>query len=630
MPQKTDLYTVMSSYARKAGSPSIGMEAFILFLDKYSKRVCEEKPEWNRWADETGVKVWKETNHLVEEGKLVLEQSANEGAKVYLSCYYADMVSEAYKNADEDADLPFPTEESLKVIIPKEQIKPTHILDELRLIFEKPQQELLPIIKLIFPSNGGSALVLGPMIPAVLMEFALLKIRTYLIRHGNREYVQRKLTPQLPGKEPQLREILDQLAIRPNDCLNDLKRHREVSFYFWGHFCSLIRTELATKNDPLPGDIAALQASFIMDVFNNHMKNRASKAKEQEQALKNFETEMDKAPYYFSRESIMRFKDSKGLPLLDVCGQEALDAYIKKRTTESASPNVLPDYVYFRMGDGVSWLVKKTRVLTLCAKLLGETRTLVINAIHHRWKIMLKEFRKEKAMDDDNEFDDLIAGYIKEHAPLLQAILYDEKLPLIYEEMVSSKKDAAASSRLFEKNKLMPLRLLLNMKRKQILTDVRFLLPFWNTLFFNLIAAFKNFGKKKKKGKSGTEEKTEKQGNESLNTLQNKAQEAKAKLVPEGHSLESYLKEVSMRWVELLNKQAYDDLIEDVNRLIRDRLRHLLRLKGRSVTSKDMLDTLAYTIMDSSPGLRKIRDQSSLLLYIKLYMIKILTSKFDL
>jgi len=630
MPQKTDLYTVMSSYARKAGSPAIDMEAFILFLDKYSKRACEEKPEWNKWASETGTKVWMETNHLVEEGKLVLKQSANDGAKVYLSCYYADLVGEAYKNADEDADLPFPTEESLKVVIPKEQIKPTHTLDELRLLFEKPQQELLPIIKLLFPSNGGSALVLGPMIPATLMEFALLKMRTYLVRHGNREYVQRKLTPQLAGKEPQLREILDQLAIRPNDCLNDLRRYREVSFYFWGHFCNLIRTELANKTDPLPEDIGALQASHIMDVFNNYMKSRASKAKEQEQALRNFEVEMDKPPYYFSRESIMRFKDNKGVPLLDMCGQEALDAYIKKRATESASPNVLPDYVYFRMSDGTSWLVKKTRVLTLCGRLLAETRALVLSAIHNRWKIMLKEFRKERAMDDDKEFEDLITGYIKEHTPLLQAVLYDEKLFLIYEEMMASKKDPAASSRLFEKNQLLPLRVLLNMKRKQILNDVKFLLPFWNILFFNLIAAFKKGGKKKKKGKTGTEEKTEKQGNDALNNLQVKAQEAKAKLIPQGHTLESYLKDVSMRWVELLNKQAYDDLIEDVNGLIRDRLRHLLRLKGRSVTSKDMLDTLAYTILDSSPGLRKIRDQSSLLLYIKLYMIKLLTSKFDL
>jgi len=630
MPQKTDLYTIMSSYARKAGSPTIEMEAFIQFLDKYSKRVCEEKPEWNRWAAETGTKVWMETNHLVEEGKLVLRQSVNDGAKVDLSCYYADMVGEAYKNADEDADLPFPTEESLKIIIPKEQVKPTHVLDEMRLLFEKPQQELLPIIKLLFPSDGGSALVLGPMISSTLMEFSILKMRTYLLRHGNREYVQRKLTPQLPGKEPQLREILDQLAIRPNDCLNDLKRHREVSFYFWGHFCNLVRTELANKNDPLPGDVAALQASYIMDVFNNHMKNRATKAKEQEQALKNFETEMDKAPYYFSRESIMRFKDSKGVPLLDVCGQEALDAYIRKRTTESASPNVLPDYVYFRMGDGVSWLVKKTRVLTLCARLLAETRALVISAIHNRWKIMLKEFRKERAMDDDDEFEELIGGYVKEHTPLLRAVLYDEKLPLIYEEMMSSKKDAGPSSRLFDKNKLLPLRVLLNLKRKQILTDVRFLLPFWNTLFFNLIAAFKNFGKKKKKRRSGTEEIKEKQGNDPLNNLQVKAQEAKAKLIPEGHTLDSYLKDVSLRWVELLNKQAYEDLIEDVNRLIRDRLRHLLRLKGRNIASKDALDTMAYTILDSSQGLRKIRDQSSLLLYIKLYMIKILTSKVEL
>jgi len=636
MPQKTDLYTILYSYARKAGSPSVDMEAFIGFLEKYAKQLCEKKPEWTMWSHETGKKVWMDANHLVEEGKITIE-SDRAGARVFLCNYYAEIVREGYKNADEDADLPFPTEESLKVIIPKDQIKPLYIPSDLRLFFEEPQEELLPIIKMFFPGSSGSALALAPMIPFTLMEFALLKVRNYLLHHGNREYVHRKLFPQLVGKETQLREILDQIAIRPGDCLNDLKHHREVSFFFWGHFCTLVRTDLSQKTELMPEDIAALQAVYIIDAFSNYMKTRAAKAKEAELVLRNFELEMDKAPYFFTRDSILRFKDNKGVPLLSICSQEDLEAYIRKRSTEPTTPHELPDYVYFRTGDGVSWLIKKTRVLTVCARLFAETRPQVISAIYNRWKIMLREFRKESAMDDDKEFEDLVVEYIKEHAPLLQAILDDEKLLLIDEEMQSSKKNALpsknapASSRLFEKNKLLPLRVLLNIKRKQILSDVKLLIPFWYTLFFEIIAFFK---KKKKAKRARSEEKKEKKAKENDpladRELQNKVREAQSKLIPQGQSLDSYLKDVSLRWVELLNQQAYDDLIQDVNRLIRDKLRGLLRIKRHSLTGGDMLDTMAYTIIDSSAGLRRVRDQNSLMLYIKLYIIKLLTAKMSL
>jgi len=538
-----------------------------------------------------------------------------------------DLVQEAYKNADETADQPFPDEELLRVIIPQEQLRPLRVPEELIPLFDEPKQETLPIIKLLFPGGSGSALVLAPMIPFTLMEFALLKVRNYLLRHGNREYVRHRLNPQLAGREAQLQEILDQIAIRPSDCLKDLNRHREVSFYFWSHFCTLIRSDLTQKKELLAEELAALQAVHIIDAFNIFMKTKAARAKEAELAFRNFELEMDKVPYYFSRESIMRFKDNKGVPLLNMCSQETLDEYIKKRSTETSKPNELPDFVYFRSSDGISWLVKKTRVLTVCARLLAETRPLVINAIFNRWKIMLKEFRKESAMDDDKSFETLIAGYIKDHAPMLQAVLYDAKLRLIYEEMQSSQNDAPQSFQLFVRNELQPFRVLLNIKRKQILSDVKLLIPFWYRLLNDFLAFFKNRRKKKKSGRKETENKKENTGGDPLGELQTKALEVQSRIVPRGQTLDSYLKTVSFRWVELINKQAYNDLIEDVHTLIRDCLRSILRSKKTSLVSPDALDTIAYNILDSSTGLRKIRDQSSLLLYIKLYIIKLLTAK---
>jgi len=622
MPQNTDLYNVMYSYAKKAGSPLIEMEAFIGFLEKYAKRICEEKPEWAKWANETGTRVWMEVNHLAEDGKLIVEQN-QAGTKIRFCNYYAELINEAYKNPDEDR--PFPNEESLKLIIPEDQIKPLYMQDNFSFFLEEPQKTVLPIIKLIFPHGAGSAFVLAPMIPLTLLEMAILKIRNYLLSHNNREYIQRKLTPQLTGKDDRLSEIMDQILIRHKDCINDLMKYREASFHFWGHFCNLVRSDLKQKNELLQEEIAALQAVYIVEGCNVYYKSLAVKAKEQELALKNFDLEMDKPPYYYSREAILRFKDNKGMLLLDICGQEVLEAHIKKLSTETASSDELPALIYFHTANGTAWLIKKTKVLPACARLLEETRPLVTKAVFDRWKLMLKEYRKESAMDNDKDFENLIAGYIKEHAPVLYALLQDRKLFLIYEEMRSSQESLSKSSQLFNRNELLPLPVLLNIKRKQLFTEVKLLMPFWHFFLHRFFALFRRKKKKNKRKETETENKIT--TGDSYKELQQKAEALQSVMVPRGQTLDSYLNLVCSRWNELLNKQAASNLVEDVNTLIRDRFRALLRLQKFSMVSHDALDTLAFTILDSYPSLGKIRDQTSLLLYIKLYLIKLLTAR---
>jgi len=624
MPQNTDLYTVMYSYAKKAGSPLIDMEAFIGFLEKYAKRSCEEKPEWTKWASETGTKVWMEVNHLAEDGKLIIEQD-NAGTKIRFCNYYAELVKEAYKNPDEDANRPFPNEESFQFNIPDDQIRPLHIQEDFSFFLEEPQKKLLPIIKLIFPYRAGNAFILAPMIPLTLLEISILKIRNYLLRHGNKEYIQHKLASQLTGKDDRLQEIMDQIVIRPGDCILDLRKYREASFHFWGHFCNLIRSDLKQKNELLQEEIAALQAAYIIEDCNTYYKTLAVKAKEQELALKNFDLEMDKPPYYFSREGLRRFKDNKGMLLLDICGQDALDAHIKKLSTETTSSDELPALIYFRTADGTAWLIKKTKVLPACARLLEETRPLVTKAIFDRWKLMLKEYRKESAMDNDKDFENLVAGYIKEHAPVLQALLQDSKLFLIYEEVRSSQKGLPKSSQLFNRNELLPLPVLLNIKRKQLYSDVKILMPFWHFFLHSFFAFFRR--KKKKVRQNETETGNKITTSDSYKELQQRAEAMQTVIVPRGQTLDSYIDTVCSRWNELLNKQAAANLVEDINALIRDRFRALLRLQKFSTVSQDALDTLAFTILDSYPSLRKIRDQTSLLLYIKLYLIKLLTAR---
>ena len=629
MPQRTDLYTVLNTYARKVvHSPQINMKLFIDFLEKHAKRIYAERPEWTKWTEETGSRVWIDMSRLEEGGRVVVNNDIT-GSWVYLSHYYVELVKEAYRNPDKDSAMPFPDEPSLNLQIPHEQIKPLDVFIDLPRFLEEGQKELLPIIKIIFPNDLGTALVPAPMIPIALMEFSILKIRDYLHRHGNKEYIQHKLSPQLAGKEDYLREILDKITIRPTESINDLKTGREISFSFWAHFCSMVKNDLNQKKELLTEEIGSIQATYIIEVCSSFFKKRAVRDKEIELAFKNFELEIEKPPYYFSREDIAKFKDTKGIPLLGYYTQDGLDAYIKKRTSEQAAPNELPDLMYFYTDDRKSWLVKKTKVLPLCAKLLTETRSVIVKTITRRWQKMLKDFIHENAMENDHEFEKLISSYVDEYAPMLKTLLKDKRLFLIHEEVQSSEKGIPESSRFFYQNELLPLSVLLMLKRRQILSDIKLLMPIWHgiPIINRIIAFFANLGRKKKKKKEEGESGYKKTADDRLNELQNSAIEAAAILIPQGKSLDSTLNELASRWGLLLNKQAKQNLVEDVNTLVRDGLRRQLRIQKNIQVNKETLDRLTNLIMDSSKGLLKISEQKILFQYIKLYLLKLLINR---
>jgi hypothetical protein len=604
------------------------MEIFIAFLEKYAKRICTEKPEWFFWTEGTGTKVWTDINHMVDSGKVILQNGENCN-RVYLCYYYADLINEAYRNGDKEADMPFPDERSLRITIPQEQLKPLDVSMDLKGFLESPQTTVLPVIKLVFPNEHGEALVLAPMIPRTILEFSLLKVRHYLLHPGNREYTLHKLTPQLTGREEYLREILDQIMMRPEGCLQDLAEAREVAYYFWAYFCSLIRTSLNQKNELLAEDQGILQAVYIIEICSVFFKAKAAKTKEVELALKCFELELEKPPYYFSREGIAKFRDNKGVPLLGQYTQAGLDAYIKKRTTEPASPEELPDLLFFQTGDGTAWLVKKTKLLALCARLFAESRMVVIKAISKRWKKLLKEFRREPAMENDREFEKLINSYVEEYAPVLNALLQDRKLYLVHEEMRTTTKGIPESSRLFDRDELLPLRVLLMIKRRQLINDIKLLMPFWYTLpiLSNIVALFMGLGKKKRLKEQEAENQARNTPEDPLRELRKCAMEAEAEFVPKNHTLETYLEELISRWGRLLNKQAKDNLVEDVNSLVRDRLRHMRRFQKNAAITRDTLDKMTKSIIESTSSLGIISEQSALFLYIKLYLVKLLTSK---
>ena len=104
--------------------------------------------------------------------------------------------------------------------------------------------------------------------------------------------------------------------------------------------------------------------------------------------------------------------------------------------------------------------------------------------------------------------------------------------------------------------------------------------------------------------------------------LRDAARVAEQTYVPESSTLDRELDSYEHIWNKRLGKDVHNNLTEDVNSLIRDYIRKTLRtMKTDGFTTK-RIQSLAESLM-TAPSLQKIGEHDALLMYIKLYMVKL-------
>jgi hypothetical protein len=636
MAQRIDLYTILMSYAHKRHSPYIDIEPFIVFLEKYAIRVSQERPEWKKWTSDVAVKFFSELTPLIESKKC---ETLDENRRIQMTDFYVELINPIYSDMDNTADVPFPDEISLGIDLPDAECRIININEDMAGYMEKPQTPVMPVIKIVFPENIPSMLVLSPLIPRPLMDAALLKIRNFLRTQNNKDFFQRRLLPHMQGKEGLLRDAMNMLEIRPLDCILQIQTASEFASYFWACFCSAVKSELQKKKELLSIDIAAFQSVYIIENFSSYFKEAVTKKKERDQALKVLETKLDQQPYFYTMGDILKFTDSSGHSLLGQYSDEDLENYLKSKSTAADGSQELADLLIYRNKKGEQVFINKQKIIPVCARLLGEARNQVRNAIGNRWSRLMRDFRNEPSMEKDDEFERLLTGFTARLVPLLMSFLQDKKTFLVQCELESSLGGGSPISRFYTPDgSLIPLGTLLMLKRKDVLADTRILLPVWYSIpiLSSIIAFFKRLGSGGKKDAAPEDNLPEEtpRPQEEKSVSQEQAIRAAAnqiiqKLSGPGKSPDAVMADLESRWQTLLNKEAKQQLITDIKSLIRDRLRRNLRLKANQKITAKGIEDLAATIYAEAPVLQKLGDELSITTYIKLYIAKLLlTIKF--
>jgi hypothetical protein len=618
------------SYANKRHSPYIDIEPFIVFLEKNAARLSPERPEWKRWTADTAVKVFSELSPLVKAKKCEI---LNENRRIQMLDFYTELIEPIYRDMDNKAALPFPDEISLGLKLPDEECRIIRIGNDMGEYLEKPQTAAMPVIKIVFPEDIPSMLVLSSFIPRPLMDAALLKIRNFLHTQNNKDFYQRRLLQQMQGRESILRDAMNMLEIRPLDCILQIQTASEFTCSFWSYFSSAVKAELKKKKELLSIDIAAFQSVCIIESFSTNFKAMISQKRERDQALTILEKKLDQTPFFYTMGEILKFTDGSGHSLLGQYTNEDLQNHLKSKST-TAGPKELAELLIYRNKDGEQVFINKQKVLPACARLLGEARGQVRNAVGNRWSRLLRDFSSDPSMENDEEFERLLARLTAQLVPMLMSFLRDKKTYLVQCEVERALGDAVSVSRLYTpEGNLIPLGTLLMLKRKDILADTRILLPLWYSIpvLSALIAFCRRFGSGGKKSAArdagpseGAARLREEKNASREQSIKTAAGQIIQKLSGHGKSPDAAMADLENKWQTLLKNEARQHLITDIKSLIRDRLRRNLRLKANQNITAKSIEDLAITIYAEAPALQKLGDEASITTYIKLYIAKLL------
>ena len=627
MVQAVDLYSILLFYANKNNSPFIEIDSFLDYLTNHAKRQSVKYPAWQRWTNEGSLKFWSELPVLVEEGKCQLVQDSD-NSRIYMSGFYPELLKKAYQSADQNEDLPFPAEESLKLRLPEDQIKVLNTEYDLVSFMEEPGPHSSKILKINFPEDFGSTLVLASMFPREIMEISILKIRNYLRRYGNKEYTLHKLSPQLQGKESFLAEQLDQIILRPLDLCKAIEGGGDLSYLFWAHFCTLIKSDLRKKKERLSAENAAFQSVCIIEAINGYYKTLATKQREKELAFKRLESLLAKPPFLYPMGEILKFTSPKGALLLNIYSNEELETWLNKMTKEREQYKMPVLLVMQGYAKNELCFLLKEKMLSFCVRLLTDGRFLVKEAVFKDWSSQMMEYKKDRAMESDEEFERLLSKHVEKLCPALKNLLADSKLLLVYHEMELIPNGIPPAARLFDKDKLLPYSALFRIQRRDLLSDVKLTIPFWYSmpLLSAIIGFFKRFLKRNKTAMSNKADSEQEmlEEKDSAGEIRVAAEELEFTLLPPGYTLDFYLEELEDRWSRLIDKDARRNLIEDVRALARGSLRRTLQVTKKFVPTKEKINQMAYDLIIGNKALASMSARDSLLLYLELYIIRLL------
>lgn len=626
-----NIQTLLKHYAIKQNSPVINFNEFCDYMRRYAQRHLEEQEELLKYVANSHDAVTKELELLIPDKKVVILNPNTEKKSILVTAYFIENYTNRYKEIEANPAIPFPVLADLPKYLTQE-IYEKKLTSEF--IFELLEKQTLSdeyLWAFTFPRDLAPILFPSSVSVSTLLEISVAKIRLMLRKEEYHDYFLKKIRISNPGKELSVKNFFTQVITKPAETIDTIKNSGET-FYFWSQLCFYIRQDYEKVKDFTQEDIAKLQAVQIIEYCASFYKNKVQQNLQRSTALKNLGIMLSKPPYFFTKDDITRFVDSKGIPLLGQYTEQDLSDYLHSETTTLENNN-LPNLLVFKVEAGQRYFILKNKVIPLIVRLCSEARGRIRENITKEWYNLLRDFETLPCMKEQKAFNKKLEEKVHDLEPILYALLNSNFLSVIHYETRNSQEPVSEKINLFSNGKLIPYSDILVLSRQEIYNDAKIKLPFWYAI--PLVSWLLSLFLKKPTQKKHTEEKnvkstaeenseneSKKKSSSSKSEIMNAIKQVEQQLIPENSSLEQELSNYEFQWNKQITKQSREQLTEDVNSLIRDYIRSTARTLKSSKFNIQRIENLANTLV-KTPSLQNIREKQHLTKYIQLYILKL-------
>jgi len=621
------LLQIIRSYSIKKNDSNVLLQELTDYVRRYAKHYLQQRPDLVQYIEITNEELLEIVKSFADEGILSVVVN-KKNVLIFVPYFYIENVDKIYQDIEKREDVPFPLAADLPSSFPKQLIK--------KITFDDDFMHLVPMdsndfVYLLSFSGSAKSILFPPRYTADnLLALSIKKIQLYFRKDETKDYLQKRLLIANPSKDATVRSFVMKIQSKDMGLLRSIKE-ADDNYLLWGQLCAFIKQDIDKKNEKLPEEEALLEAVSIIDFLNNYYRGTHQKDLQKQTALKNLGFAFQRPPYYFTIKNITDFVDSRGIPLLGQYNQTDLTDYLQKKTSICENFSV-PDILTFRNSNGERFYVYADKVIPLLISLVTEYRSQVKDACVAKWVELLKNFRQDVSMKNNEAFNRFVKEVCEEeanniyailNAPFMSALILDQKINDI---------QAGEIARLYPDGKQAPYSDILMLSRVELLNDAKILLPFYYTLplISSIIAFFVGY-KKEVKSENNKEEqitKTKKNTKQKKKTYKDVVISLSKEMLPQGLSMEEALQYYLDLWNTNLNKKMRDNITEDVNSFIRDYLRNIQRTLPVSSVDRKRIEQLAETVVHTN-SLSKIKDKKALKLYTEIYILKVISTYFQ-
>ena len=631
MATTSNLSSIIRYYAEKQKSPFIDLKEFCAYVKKYAEHHVEEQSELVKYLGDPSGTVVAELQGLSEK-HLVAIINANNKKTIASITYMASKYANLYKNMMKNEALPFPQVSDLPKQFPVQALEHKIASQYIPTIVNKEPSKS-PLLYIFDFARELPPMLLPACVPMkALLEASQQKVRKILKKDEFHDYFLKKLRSTNPTKEISIKNFYSHFVDTENYQFAEFTDGED--YYIWNQALYYIRQDFEKIQDRTIEDTNILQAVQILELHSTYLKEKFQDEHKRQEAIKELETALAKPPYFYSMPQILKFQDNNGRTLYGQYTEDDLKEFLQKMTTDGES-NELPQLLVFKVESGTRYYVYKKKVNQVVVRLCNEAHDSIEKELEDHWYNILMDFERLPEMNNASEFEACLHELVEKNSPILYALLNANFMNILSYE---SAEDNMDGFRLFVDGKLLPYSDLLMLKNSKIFTNAKSRLPFYYTIpvLSWIMSLFAGKSKEKKKAAQKAaetknpfeDEEEKKETGSKLTKTQALAASAKTiskDLIPEGSTLDRELDFLTKQWNKMISKDAYNNLTEDVNSLIRDYTRRVVKTLSATSFTRERVENLAKTLVNT-PNMQKIKEEKALTEYVVLYMLRLVSN----